>query len=993
MDNFEREYKKLNPEQKKAVDEVEGPVMVIAGPGTGKTKVLTLRIANILKKTQAEPRVILALTFTENGAVTMRRRLAEIIGGAAYEVNFSTYHGFCNGIIQRYPDKFPAIIGSTNITEVEQIELLEKILNGAPQSELKPFGDPLHHIKSIKGVIRDLKREGVSPEEFEKAVKEEEKEFRAREDLYHEKGKYKGMMKGEHQKTESRIKRNKLLIPIYKEHEKALREGKRYDYEDMIVSVLDVLREDKEFLLLLQEQYQYFLVDEHQDTNNAQNKILELLAGYFDRPNLFVVGDEKQAIYRFQGASIENFLYFRNLYKDVKLINLNSNYRSTQTILDAAIGLMAGRDNISGLKAETGNKEKPVMIYGFSLPAVEYYFIARDIKQKIKEGADPGEIAVFCRTNRETSPISRTFEKLGVPFINESEYSVLDDVDGKAFISILRAVNNFGESEYLISLLHLDIFGIKPLDAYKIIAYAGGKNLYEIIKSEEKLKSAGVEDEEVPMELYKKLENWNIKANNENLINVCELILSESGLLRRALKKPNAVDAVGRLGRICDEAESLIISRKNCVFGDFVSYLDTLDKHELTFKCRDSEFVPEGRVRLMTAHGAKGLEFDYVYITGANDKRWGNRWRAESFKLPPRLLTLSNKPAEQKDEDDDERNLFFVALTRARKEAVIVYYLGTQDGREAMESKFVAELKKELVKRGDTETIEKEFIGKSGELLAPAPDKKPDLEDKKFLAGLFAERGFSVTHLNNYLKCPWRYFYVNLLRIPQKRDDALIFGSVIHRALQIFFNKAAALKKVPPLTLLLKALEGSFINMPFNEKEAKGWLKRGQEAISGWYKANSGKWRTDILSELYISEVWLSPEIRLTGKLDKVELLGGGWVNVVDYKTGRPKSRGEIEGRTYKSDGGYKRQLVFYKLLLDKYQNGKYKMKTGEIDFVEPNDSGKYKKEAFEITGGETEELERLVKEKAGEIINGEFWDKTCSDPKCEWCELHRKIS
>ena len=282
------------------MDAIEGPVMVIAGPGTGKTSILTLRIANILAKTDSTPDSILALTFTESGVHSMRAKLSDIIGSATYKVNINTFHGFANEIIKNYPEEFPRIIGSNNATDIDQIKILEEIIGSSKLQKLKPYGDSYYYVRPILSEIKNLKRENVSPEKLAEIVKGQEKNFSGIEDLHHKNGKYSGEMKGKYKDIEKSIEKNKELLTVYKKYEKALTEKRLYDYEDMILEAIKSLTRDKGLLLELQEKYQYILADEHQDANNSQNKMLELISGFHENPNLFVVGDEKQAIFRFK---------------------------------------------------------------------------------------------------------------------------------------------------------------------------------------------------------------------------------------------------------------------------------------------------------------------------------------------------------------------------------------------------------------------------------------------------------------------------------------------------------------------------------------------------------------------------------------------------------------------------------------------------------------------------------------------------------------------
>ena len=451
---FEERYQSLNKQQKMAVDAIEGPVMVIAGPGTGKTSILTLRIANILKKTDTEPDNILALTFTESGAYSMRKKLADIIGSSAYKVNIYTFHGFCNDIIKNYPEEFPRIIGANNITDIDQIKILEEIIDSTKLEILKPYGDVYHYVRSIISEINNIKQENIAPSDLAKRIQKQKKDFDMIPDLYHEKGQYKGRMKGVYEKLKDTIEKNEEFQKVYEKYEKALEAKRLYDYQDMILEVIKALESNKELLLQLQEKYQYVLADEHQDANNSQNKILELISGFHENPNIFIVGDEKQAIFRFQGASLENFLYFKKMYPSAELIQLEENYRSSQAILDASHSLIeknkGGKEYRVKLKANSSHKNIPLNLYEFEKTKNELHFIAENIKQKIESGINPDEIAVLYRENRDAPAIARTLLKLGVPFTIESDQELFSDNEIVKIILLLRAVNDLGNDEALV---------------------------------------------------------------------------------------------------------------------------------------------------------------------------------------------------------------------------------------------------------------------------------------------------------------------------------------------------------------------------------------------------------------------------------------------------------------------------------------------------------------------------------------------------------------
>ena len=657
MEAFAEAYKKLNKAQKEAVDTIEGPVMVIAGPGTGKTQILTLRIANILAKTDTEPENILALTFTEAATHNMRRRLAELIGNSAYRVVINTFHGFCNDIIRRFPEDFPRIIGSKSITEVDQVAIIESIIEEGDFVLLKPFGDKFLYVRDIVGSISELKREGVTPEDFAERIKAEQKEFLHIPDLYHDKGAHKGKMKGDYQKFERKLLKNEELACVYELYQDALTEKKQYDFNDMILEVKKALSPISSpargevssprgggegvnsLLQMLQEEHQYILVDEHQDTNNAQNKIVELLMSYHDAPNLFVVGDEKQAIFRFQGASLENFQYFKHAYPKVKLITLTENYRSTQTVLDTAERLLA---SASPLKKNVPHSELPIRIAEFSTDASERYFITHDIQDKIHAGVAPEDIAILYRNNKDAFPIARDLARLGIPHTIESDQDLFTQSDVRTLLIILRAIADYGNDMYVTPLLHLPLFDIDPLDTYKLLRNAADRrkySLYDLLTTPALLEEISLKDTEGIPALANKLAGWVKESKKIDLLNFFEHIIRDSGLLEDMLGSGNAGERFDAVNALFDEVKQLVEIKNDATLTDFFVYIETIKKHRLFLK-RKAQGNARGKVRLMTAHRSKGLEFAHVYIIRAQDGIWGGKIDRDRLPLIDSIYKL-----------------------------------------------------------------------------------------------------------------------------------------------------------------------------------------------------------------------------------------------------------------------------------------------------------------------------------------------------------------
>jgi DNA helicase II / ATP-dependent DNA helicase PcrA len=981
---FEERYKQLNIKQREAVEEIDGPVMVIAGPGTGKTSILTLRIANILKRTDTSPDSILALTFTESGVYSMRKKLADIISSSAYKVNIYTFHGFCNDIIKNYPEEFPRIIGAQNITDIDQIKILEEIIDNTKLEILKPYGDTYHYVRSIIGEINNLKQENIGPKDLAKILEKQTADFALIPDLHHEKGKYQGEMKGKYKDLEKSNEKNKELQKVYAQYEKALETKRLYDYQDMILEVIKALESNKDLLLQLQEKYQYVLADEHQDANNSQNKILELISGFHENPNIFIVGDEKQAIFRFQGASLENFLYFKKLYPKAVLIQLEENYRSSQSILDASHSLIGknsqGKDLRVELKAKAGHENIPTSLYSFDKARNEVRFIAENIQEKIKTGVNPSEIAVIYRENKDASLIARALEKLGLPFSIESDQELFSDTDIAKIILLMRAINDLGASEILSRALFIDFLELSYLDIYKVIASAKVEkiSIFEAINKDENLSA-----------LYEKLTHWGKQAKNSDLLDFFELVIRESGFIKHILQSSESIDKIAKLDKLLSQMKELVGSHKNYRLADFINYLDVLEKHNITVKTR-GKALSEKAVHLMTAHKSKGLEFDYVCVVNLVDGHWGNKREMRKFKLP-----LSGSAVLDYDAIEDERRLFYVALTRARKEVSLTYAKSAEDGKILLPSQFLGEIDPVHLTIVDTKKLEEKYEATRADEFLPSKALPKDLKNKEYLRRLFFEQGLSVTALNNYLVCPWQYFFSNLVRLPQVLSKHQMYGTAVHNTLKHFFDKyrdEQDLSKKEFLDLFEKYLAKQPISQnDFEETLAKGW-----ESLGGYYDNYKNTWNRSVLNEFNIAGVYCDlkekvdgeDKILLKGQLDKIEMKNDGTVNVVDYKTRKPLSRNQIEGKTKNSDGNYKRQLVFYKILLDKYEKGKYQMQTGELDFIEPDDKGEYGKENFEITADDEKEVLDLISQTATNIANLDFWDKRCEKKDCEYCAL-----
>lgn len=989
---FDREYERLNPAQREAVDIIEGPVMVVAGPGTGKTQILTLRIANILLKTQTSPENVLALTFTESGASAMRSRLFEIAGSPAYRVPVYTFHGFCNEIIRRFPEFFPRVVGGQNITEVEQAQILERLIENTEGIEkLRPAGNPAYYLHAIRGRIGSLKREGISTEFFSELVRKERQDFDAIPDLYHEKGIHAGKMKGEHKRTEGMLQKNEELSILYREYEAALAAEHLYDFEDMIMEVSRAAEDAPDLLLMLQEEYQYILVDEYQDTNRAQNAVVSLLMNFHENPNLFVVGDMKQAIFRFQGASEANFAQFRESYPGAKEIVLTDNYRSTQTILDAAWSVIP-REKLS---AKSGHEERPISVFECASPETEEFFVADMIEKKIAEGVPPESIAVFFRDNRDAKGISRALGKRGIPYAIQGEEDAFSDTEIRKLLAFFRAVHGFGSEELFAEALHADFLRVPPLAVYELLAHAKKHRMtvFHTLRDPEFTARLPEDSREALLRAFGIFERAAVKAKNESFFDFFDFAIRESGFLAHLTALPDSILRVESLVALFEAAREFAARKESFTLADFVGFADSVRDHGIRIK-RNTGFSGRNAVTLMTAHKSKGMEFDYTYITGAADGHWGGRSMREKLELIPRAYAVFSERMER-DEEEDERRLFFVALTRARKHSTITYPKAKADGMVLFPSRFLSEIHPKCVERKTAEDFEADLSLHREKLFAETKTRALDVKTKEFVAELFDAHGLSVTALNNYLSCPWKYFYVNLLRIPRVQEPHQMFGTAVHAALRDFFD--AKKTRDADAEFIKESFRLHLRRQELSERDFAEFLPRGVAALTGYAESRKGRLGIPAKNEFEIGRVLLSgtegEAVPLNGKIDRMEFLDdGGRVRVIDYKTGRPKSRNQILGETKGSEGDIFRQLAFYKLLLSLYDDGAYEAVSGVIDFVEPAESGAYRSEEFELTETDTKELAEDVKKAAGEIRSLAFWNSFCGEESCEYCAIRKMM-
>ena len=660
---YETAYTRLNPAQKKAVDSIEGPVMVVAGPGTGKTQILTLRIATILKETQANPEDILALTFTNSGVRAMRDRLRTYIGDAAYRVNIFTFHSFAEYILKQYSSYFPGHEYSEVITALEKSQILEEILEAYDFSKIVSTYDRFSSLRQVMDAIDSIKQEGLSPEEFEASIPQWEQAQLADENMFYRvsRGAFKkGDIKpAELKKVEQRVAKAREISTAYRAYQAALQKRQRYDFSDMILTVLRGLEESSELVLDLAERYQYLLIDEHQDTNEGQNKLIELItaADHLEgHPNLFTVGDEKQSIYRFQGASEETFDHFRSFYKDVSVIDLTENYRSTAPILEAAHSVIINSLPTAIALNSNQPEDKVVQVREFSDYKFELLWLANDIRQCLDAGVPPEEIAIIYRSNKHLGEIKPLLEQYSIPYLVRAKDTVLDDPRISLFLSLFSVIANPNDDHSLGKLLFADFLGLDPimvtstLREYRSAARAGqAASLLDFLRS-----TKGYEE---LVSLVGELVTYDA---NHHFTDTFKEVLERSGFLKQSLTLSDSRNALRKIEVLMNEMRTHAEREKAYQAKDFVAFLSATEAYRLTIEATAT--TVGGGVQCLTAHSSKGLEFEYVYVVNTTSKNW-----EKSRGFSPITLPLKQYQGDL----HDERRLFYVAMTRAEDRLIV----------------------------------------------------------------------------------------------------------------------------------------------------------------------------------------------------------------------------------------------------------------------------------------------------------------------------------
>jgi DNA helicase II / ATP-dependent DNA helicase PcrA len=1019
--HFTQEYSRLNERQRQAVDRIEGPVMVIAGPGTGKTQILAARIGKILLDTDTSPQNILCLTYTDAGALAMRRRLLRFIGSDAYKVNIFTFHAFCNDVIQDNLSLFEKN-QLDPISQLEKIELLKNLIDSFPKNHpLKRYrGDVYYEINNLATLFSNMKQEGWSPEVITRSIESYIADLPNRAQFIAKKA-TKDFKRGDVRTDwvdfeKERMTRLAAAVGEFEKFQQMMREQNRYDFDDMINWVIKAFEDNRQLLLSYQERFQYILVDEYQDTSGTQNQLVRLLINYWEQPNIFVVGDDDQSIYRFQGANVENMERFCSDYaNDLFKVVLTNNYRSTQPILDVSKTLISRNKERLILKMDGLTKEliashpeisllqHPPALLEFETPRHEMIGITLQIEQLLASGVQQGNIAVIYRENKYGDELKKIFLLRNIAAYSKRNLNLLELPLAQKLVQILSYIAAeyevpYGGDEMLFEILHFDFFDIPPIEIAKLSIEVADRHftpdktsirrlLYE--KSHQRPKDlfdTGIHP--ALKQASATLESLIADASNVTIQHLLENIIRKAGVLKKIMTGTERIWMMQVLTCFFDFVKDETRRNPDCTLRQLVRNIHLMRSNNVAIPIVQVGGSDKG-VNLLTAHGSKGLEFEYVFLAGSTAGVWEKKRKpGGGYKMPDTLF--SSKPCA--DEEEELRRLFYVAITRAQKKLFISHSAFSNDGKGMEPSKFIAEILDihdlPSVRAEVTDEQMAEFqVLQFKELAVPEIARI----EEDFITRILERFVMNVTALNNYLRCPLEFYFKNLIRIPSPKNEATEFGSSVHFAIQRLFEK---MKEDPSHRFKEKEdmlsdfkwymyrHRESFTKEAFDRR-----LEYGTEILSNYYDEYVHKWNKIVAVERNIRNVVVNG-VPLKGKLDKMEFTNRE-VNVVDYKTGDPDKASEKlipPGEKNPNGGDYWRQAVFYKILVDNAHK-EWRVVSSEFDFVEPDKKKKYIKRKLIITAEDITTVTQQLTDTWNRIQARDFYTG-CGSTDCHYCNF-----
>ncbi len=1017
LGEFSKRLEALNAEQREAVELPAGYALVLAGPGSGKTETLALRIAYLLsQKTYAG--AILCLTFTEAAAANMRARLFGLVGAQAYRVPIHTFHSFCTELINRNPEYFYDCAAFKPADDLARISILEGIFRNLAHDNPLCTQHPEQgfvYLKAVQQAITHLKKAGMTPDGFRDFLLVNKGQYAAINagigvfderlsakripiirdyaeslkdvsgavyvslshalDVAQEDGKTAMVSAWKEQWTRkddngARIFKDSAyaekldaLAGVYAEYRAAMHAKALYDFDDMILDVLAAFKAHAGFQQTVAERYAYILVDEFQDTNEAQMRILETFLG-----DVMAVGDDDQSIYKFQGAEVANILGFKKRFPAAKLIAFSSNYRSHGVIVEAAQRVAAQGENRLEASAEFAKKGSvavrgaggEIISKSFPTPVHEYAWVAGELKRLIDAGAKPDDIAVIAREHKQLEALAPFCARAGVPVAYERLRNALEDARVRELITMARfadsvARKSMEEADYLLpEILSFPFWGFARQTAWEIsVAARGERGSWlsamrhsadgRVTACADFLIEAGTQaKKETADTVIDFLINGAFRAHYfsaerlEN--NAAEYAVFLSGLraFMRALREYRAGECIS--------------------LGEMLEFVALHEKNNIAIPDKSPFISANNAVHMASVHKIKGLEFETVFVIGCVDSVWASGGRGSLLPFP---INLPIAPSA--DSADDHVRLLYVAMTRAKKTLYLTSFEKTEGGRSMERVRFLADIP--VVAAGDECSPTEELLS-----VRPSGITVFTGNERAFLESLLPQYQLSVTHLNTFLNVadggPHKFLEQCLLHFPHAKSPSACYGSAMHAAVEALHARFRQSGVLPSAEDLVGFFKRALSTERLALHDVKTYLARGTKALTAFYAAKAHTFKeSDIVEMNFKVEGVIIENARLTGKIDRIELVGDAGAIAYDLKTGKPSAEWEAADAHKKIQlHGYRRQLLFYKLLIENSTTlGDRSMNNGVLNFLEPHKTQGILDLALEIDAAEVTRLEKLI--------------------------------
>lgn len=954
----------LNPEQAKAVTHRGGPLLIVAGAGTGKTMVISRRFAWLIREGLAKPEEILALTFTDKAAGEMVERIDQLLPLGYADLWVSTFHSFC----QRLLTEHALDIGLPNdfrlLNETDAYLLVRRHLDQFDLDYYRPLGNPSKFIHALLKHFSRAKDEAVTPQEY--------LDFAKRAAL----AKDNAAIDAEEQSRLGELAR------AYATYQKLLLNRGCLDFGDLLLYAIELFRERPKLLEKYRQQFKHVVVDEFQDTNWAQYELLKMLVP--PAGNIIVVGDDDQAIYKFRGASVSNILQFRNDFPSSKAVVLTRNYRSLQNILDRSHEFIRQNDpnrleaKLAGPKGSGITKDLKAARPGQA--AVEHlHFRTLDeeaagvVDRILKIKADDPEatwndFCILARSNSGANPFCDELQRRGLPY----QFLALKGLYAKPVVldclAYFKLLDDYHESPALYRVLTSPAFRLDGDDLVKLVHEARKKaeSLYETLKRHRLIGLTAASHATVDR-LLGLVEKHSELARRARVGEVLVRFLYDSGYAEE-LKRDDTQEARERtsflnqfLKRIRRFEELHDEPTLRHFLEEFELERDAGEAGSLAF---DVETGPD-MVRILTVHAAKGLEFKHVFVVSLVDKRFPASDRGGDIELPD-ALTKEIVP-EGDIHLQEERRLFYVAMTRA-KDGLFFTSADDYGGKTKKKpSRFLAELGYAQTERGQA----------TPGLAALRPptesrpvERKPEIEPPKY---------FSFTQLAAYANCPLQYKFAHVLRLPVFGKPQFSFGKTMHATLQKFLEELARRQATKQATLfgdapaggglalslaeLLKLYEESWQDDWYPDRPTKEkYRQKGRELLEAFYRVIAERPPRPLFLErdfkVRLGEYWLRGKIDRIDRFDGEQPAASERVEIIDYKTGQPKDEVKLS-----SDD--KRQLMLYQLAAERALN----LKPGRLTFhyLEGNATVSFLGESEELAKFEADTVAQIERIKTGD--------------------------